>query len=429
MIAAVLFGTLLVLLALGVPIAFAMGITGFAAIQLLPRAGSEVIAQRMFNGLDSFLILAVPLFLFLGEVMERSKITDRLVAFAESLVGRFRGGLAHVSIVTNAIMADITGSGTADAAATGTVLIPAMRRAGYPLPFAASLVGSAATLGPVFPPSITMVIYGSIANVSVGRLFLGGFIPGMIMMLWLMTIAAVISRRRSLPKGHAANLCEIAAATRRAILVLMTPVILVLGIVFGVFTPTESAAIGSIYALFLGIGVYRTLPWRDLLDVIRRSAWTTGRLMFILATASVFSWILARADVPGQIAQIPIFADPGHPWKLLLAINVLLLILGPMIEAIPTQVIVTPMILPLAIRAGIDPVHLGVVMAMNVSISLIMPPLGPILLVMCGLTGISIVQFLREAWVFIVALFVPLLLLTYVPQLVLFLPNLLLGPE
>jgi tripartite ATP-independent transporter DctM subunit len=388
-----------------------------------------VIAQRMFNGLDSFLILAVPLFLFLGEVMERAKITDRLVEFAESLVGRFRGGLAHVSIVTNAIMADITGSGTADAAATGSVLIPAMTRAGYPLAFSASLVGAAATLGPVFPPSITMVIYGSIANVSIGRLFLGGFVPGIMMMLWLMVIAALMARRRGLAKGKAAELCDIWRATRRAFLVLMTPLILVAGIVGGVFTPTESAAIGSIYALVLGLAVYRTLKFSELLDVVRRSALTTGRLMLILACASVFSWILARADVPGQIAQIPIFADTGHPWVLLMAINVLLLILGPLIEAIPTQVIITPMILPLAIHAGIDPVHLGVVMAMNVSISLIMPPLGPILLVMCGLTGISIVTFLREVWVFIVALFVPLMVATYVPQIVLFLPNLLMGPE
>ncbi len=429
MIALYLAGLLLFFLVCGMPIAFCMGLTSFIAIQLLPRAGSEVIAQRMFNGLDSFLIVAVPLFLFLGALMERAKITDRLVDFAESLVGRFRGGLAHVSVATNAIMADITGSGTADAAALGTVLIPAMRRAGYPLGFSAALVGASATLGPVFPPSITMVIYGSIANVSIARLFLAGFVPGILTALWLMLIITVLARRRSLPKGNPASLRQIARATKRAVLVLVTPAILVLGIVAGVFTPTESAAFGSLYALVLGVIVYRTLSARDLVEVAYSSAWSTARVMFVLAAASAFSWILARAGVPEQLARLPVFADTGHPMQLLLAMNVLLFVLGPMIEAIPTQVIVTPFILPLALHAGISPIHLGVVMAMNVSISLIMPPLGPVLLVLCGLTGMPLTTFVREVFVFIVALLVPLFVATYFPQIVLFLPNLVLGPE
>ncbi len=428
MVMGVLFGSMFLLMAMDVPIAFAMGLAAAAALLMLPRVGLEVIAQRMFFGLDLFVILAVPLFLFLGELMEAAKITDRLAQLAEAVVGHLRGGMGHAAIVTNMIMAGISGSGTADAAATATVLVPAMTKNGYPTAFSAALVGAAATIGPVIPPSIIMVIYGSIANVSVGRLFLGGIIPGLLMGGWLMILTALFARRMNLPRGRYVGIIGMAKATRRAALVLVTPVIVVAGIVGGVFTPTESAAIASVYALLLALAVYRTVRPGALPEIVRRTAWTTGKVMFVLSTASILSWVLARADVPAQLARMPFLSDTAHPWVLLLSLNVLLLTFGALIEAIPALVIITPMILPLAIKAGIDPVHLGVVMTVNMSIGLIMPPVGSIVFVMCGLSRVPIVAFAREVAPFIVALIVPLLLATYIPQLVLFIPNALMGP-
>jgi C4-dicarboxylate transporter DctM subunit len=424
----VLFGTMLCLFAIGVPIAFAMGLAASSALLMLPRAGFEIIVQRMFFGLDSFVILSVPLFLLLGELMERAQITDRLVAFADALVGRLRGGLGHVSIVTNMVMAGISGSGSADAAATGAILVPAMRRAGYPVPFSAALVGAAATIGPIIPPSIVMVIYASITGVSVGRLFLGGIVPGLAMGLSLMVITATLARRRDFPRGGRVGFKGAVTATRRALLVIVTPLIVVAGIVGGVFTPTESAAIACLYALVLGVVVYRTVPLGALPEIFLRTAWTTGKVMVVFAAASIVSWILARGNVPAELGRLPILSDAENPALMLLALNLLLLALGALMDAIAIIVIITPMFLPLALAAGIDPVHLGVIMAVNISIGLVTPPVGSILFVLCGLTGTTVPQLTREIWVFVIALLLPLLLITYNPALVLFLPNLLMGP-
>jgi C4-dicarboxylate transporter DctM subunit len=423
-----LFGGMLLLFALSVPIPVSLGLAAAGALSVMGTVSFEVIVQRMFYGLESFVILSVPLFLLLGELMESAKITDRLVSFAQALVGRLRGGLGHVSIVTNMVMAGISGSGTADAAATGVVLVPAMAKSGYAVPFAAALVGAAATIGPIIPPSIIMVIYASIANVSIARMFLGGVVPGLLMGGGLMLLTALVARRRHIARGEPVSAGQLLHATRRALPVLITPLIVVGGILGGVFTATESAGIACAYALVLGLVVYRTVRWTELPGVIRRAALSTGRVMFVLATASAFSWILARAGVPAQVATLPFFRDVSKAWLILLALNVLLLILGCLMEAIAILLIITPMILRIATSAGIDPVHLGVVMSVNLSIGLITPPFGSIMFVLCGLSRCSIAEFSREALPFIAVLVAVLGLITYVPGLVLFLPQLLMGP-
>jgi tripartite ATP-independent transporter DctM subunit len=428
MLSVILFGTMLVLFALNVPIAIALGIAATLALLTLPGVGVEVLVQRMFYGLDSFLILSVPLFLLLGEVMQSAKITDRLVEFAQALVGRVRGGLGHVSIITNMLMAGISGSGTADAAATGVVLMPVMSTAGYRPSFAAALVGAAATIGPIIPPSIIMIMYASIAGVSIARIFIAGLVPGILMGLCLMAMTAAIATRRGIPRGEPTSVAKIVRATRRASLVLMLPLIVVGGIVGGVFTATESASVGCLYALALGLLVYRSLPARELPRVLCNTALSTGRVMFILATASVFSWILARGGVPDQFAALPFFADASKPWLILLTLNILLFVLGTVMEAIAILLITVPMILPIATAAGIDPIHLGVVMSFNLTIGLITPPMGSIMFVLCGIGQVSVSDFAREAWPFIAVLVAFLLLITYVPEIVLFLPDLLLGP-
>ena len=429
MLSLILFGTMLLLFGLNVPIAISLGIAAVIALLTMPGVSAEVLVQRMFYGLDSFLILSVPLFLLLGELMQSAKITDRLVEFAQAVVGRLKGGLGQVSVVTDMLMAGISGSGTADAAATGAIFMPAMKKAGYRPSFAAALVGSASTIGPIIPPSIIMIIYASIAGVSIGRIFVAGFIPGILMGICLMFMTSVIAGREGIPRGEKTNITKIIKATRRASLVLVLPLIIVGGIIGGLFTATESAAVGCLYALVLGLLVYRSLSVKELPEIFCRTALTTGRVMLILATASVFSWILARGGVPNQIASLPFFADASKPWLLLLALNILLFVLGMVMEAIAILLITVPMIMPMAIAAGIDPIHLGVVMSFNLTIGLITPPFGSIMFVLCGIGNISVQEFARDIWPFVVILLAFLLLITYVPSIVLFLPNLLLGPS
>jgi tripartite ATP-independent transporter DctM subunit len=427
MLTATLFGSMLLLFALSVPIAFGVGLAAAAAILVMPKVSLEVIVQRMFYGLDSFLILSVPLFLLFGELMESAQITDRLVNFTLTVIGRLRGGLGHVTVATECVLSGVTGSGAGDAAALGGVLVPAMVNAGYQTPYAAALVGAASVLGPIIPPSIIMVVYASIANVSVGRMFLGGFGPGVLAATLLMILTSIIARRRNIPAGRRSSFGEIVGATRRAALVLVAPFIVIAGIVGGLFTATESAGIACVYALVLGLAIYRTLSLSDLPTIFLRTVLTTGQVMFVLATASVFSWILARGDVPAQFARLPFFSDPSRPWVILIALNVLLLILGCLMDSLAILLIITPMILPIATRAGIDPIHLGVVMAVNLSIGLITPPFGSAMFVLMGISRCSMMEFAKEAWPYIVILIVALVVMTYTPGVVLFLPDLLMG--
>jgi tripartite ATP-independent transporter DctM subunit len=429
MLTVALFGVMLVLFIANVPIPISLGLAATAALLTLPNVTLEVIVQRMFFGLDSFVILSVPLFLLLGELMEQSKITQRLVEFANVFVGRFRGGLGHVSVLTEMVLSGVSGSGTADAAATGVVLIPTMTRSGYGAAFSTALVGAAATLGPIIPPSIIMIIYASIANVSIARMFIGGIVPGVLAGISLMVVTAIIARRRNIPAGAPASTREMVAATRRASVVLIMPLIVLGGILGGVFTATESAAIGCLYALLLGIVVYRSIKLRELAATVRRAALGTGKVMFILATASAFSWILARGGVPEQIGHLPFFSATASVWVVLLSLNILLLILGCLMESIAILLIITPMILPIALRAGIDPVHLGVVMSYNLSLGLVTPPFGSVMFVVCGIGKTSIVDFARELLPFLTILVVVLGVITYIPGSVTWLPDLIMGVD
>ncbi len=424
-----LFGSMLLLFLLNVPIAFSVGLAAAAALLTMPHVSLEVIVQRMFYGLNSFLILSVPLFLLFGDLMESAKITDRLVTFTLSLIGRLRGGLGHVTVATECVLSGVTGSGAGDAAALGSILVPAMVNAGYGAPYAAAIVGAAAVLGPIIPPSIIMVVYAAIANVSVGRIFLGGVGPGILTAGLLMFLTSIVARQRNIPSGQRSNLREVLHATRRASLVLLAPFIVIAGIVGGMFTATESAGMACLYALALGLFVYKTLSLRELPAVFTRTLLITGRVMFILATASVFSWILARGNVPAQFAQLPFFRDPSKPWLILLALNVLLLILGCLMDSLAILLIITPMIMPITAAAGIDPVHLGVVMTVNLSIGLITPPFGSAMFVLIGISRCSMLDFARQAWPYILILVVALIAMTYIPTIVLFLPNLLMGPS
>ncbi len=415
---------LFVLFGLGMPVAFAIGLASLS-IFLLKGFPLVAVAQRMIGGLDNFPILAVPFFLLAGSLMNNGGVTRRLIELAGAMVGHIRGGLAHVVIVANMIMAGMSGSAVADASGTGTILIPAMTRSGYPRDFAAAVVGAAATIGPIIPPSIPMVLYASISEVSTGRLFLGGVIPGTIMGLYLMVAAYLISRRRGYGRQATFSLPRLGRALRDGLLPLFTPVIILGGILFGFFTPTEAAVIAVAYALGLGI-LYGELTLGKLWQVLVEVASTTAAVGLILAASSLSGWVAAMEKLPQALAAFFLSITTSPIW-LLVILNVFLLILGCLMDSPPIIFIMTPILAPLILQYGIDPIHFGVVMVLNLMIGLITPPVGMVMYVTSGIAGIRMDEFVREVWPFLVALILVLATITFVPSLVTFLPDLLMA--
>jgi tripartite ATP-independent transporter DctM subunit len=417
---------LLGLFALGVPIAIAMGLSGFAAILIRGDIPLETAAQRFVTGVDSFPLLAVPFFILAGALMNTGGITERLVRLAVALVGRITGGLGHVVVVTNMIMAGMSGSAVADAAGTGSVLIPAMVRAGFGKGFSAAVTAAASTIGPIIPPSIPFVVFGVLASVSIGQLFLGGAIPGVLMGLYLMAAVYVISRKRGYAKGERTSLRDLRSAFLHAIPPLMLPLIIMWGIVGGVVTPTEASVIAVLYALFLGAVVYRELSLASIAKIFGEAALTTSTIMFIVAGASLLAWILTFEQAGPALVR-SVTGLTRDPYLVLLIINILLLILGCFLETLSLMIILVPVLMPLIRALGIDPVHFGVVFTLNLMIGLITPPVGMSMFIACRIANISISQFAREIPIFAVALVLVLALITYVPSLVTFLPRLIMG--
>ncbi len=426
MMVLVLVGVLLLLMALEFPVAFAM--SGASAAYLLIRRDIPliVVAQRMAVGVDSFVLLAIPFFFLAGELMNQGGITRRLVDLAQAMVGGIRGGMGHVTVVTNMIMAGMSGSAVADASGTGSVLIPAMVNAGYPKVFSAALVGAASTIGPVIPPSIPFVIYGGITGVSVGRLFLGGVVPGVMMGVFMMGAVYVVAKRRGYRAEGWLTLSDALRNIWRAIPVMLFPVIILGGIFSGIVTPTEAAVVAVVYALALSLLFYREIAFPDLVRLLTTVAGNTAKITLIIASASLYGWLLAREGVPALFTNF-FLSISREPWVILLMVNVLLLILGCLMETTAILVILTPVLLDLITKVGIDPVHFGVVLTLNLMIGLLTPPVGMVLYVMISLANVSMTEFTKECAVFMLALLVVLILITYVPGFVTFLPRLIMG--
>ncbi len=415
-----------VLLAIGAPVAVAMGLTGAIAVAMLDEIPLEVIAQRFVTGVDSFPLLAVPFFILAGALMNTGGTTQRLVRLANVLVGRFTGGLGHVNVVSNMIMAGMSGSAAADAAGTGSVLIPAMARAGYSRPFAAALTAAASTIGPIIPPSIPFVVFGVLASVSIGRLFLGGAIPGLLMGLYLMAAVYIIARRRGYARGAKPTGGEVWSAFRDALPALMLPAIIVWGIAGGVVTPTEASVLAVLYALFLGTVVYRELTWDSTFAIFGEAAMTTATVMFIVAASALLAWVLTREQAGPQLVRL-VTSVSTDPFIVLLVLNVILLVLGCFLETLSLMILLVPVLMPLIKTLGIDPVHFGVMFTLNLMIGLITPPVGMSMFIACRIAGIQVAEFAREIWPFVIALVAVLLVVTYFPSVVLFLPNLVMG--
>ena len=420
-----LFGVMLGLFAIGTPIAWSMLFASGAYMVLGPGIPLHGMVQRMIGGIDTFPLLAIPFFILAGNLMNTGGITDRLLTFARTLVGHITGGLAHVAVVGNMIMAGMSGSGVADAAGTGSVLLPAMERAGYGRGFTAAIVGAASTIGPIIPPSLPFVIYGSIANASIGRLLLAGAIPGVLMGIMLMIFVYFIARRRGYPSERRAAWPELGRATLRALPPLGMPVIILGGIIGGIMTPTEAASAGAAYAFILGFFVYKELSLRDLGKVIRDSALSTAAIAIIISAAQPFGWVLTLVQAPQTLFAFFQTLQLSQ-WQLYAILNVLFLIVGCFMEGIAVLVMAIPVIMPLILQAGIDPVHFGVVYTVNSMIGTITPPVGMIMYVVCALGKVSIQEFTREVWPFLIALTLALALVTYIPWLAMWLPDLLL---
>jgi len=418
-----LFVVMLILFVLNVPIAWSMAIAATVYMAVGPHVPLQGMVQRMIGGIDTFPLLAIPFFILAGNLMNTGGITDRLVRVARAMVGHITGGLAHVVVVTNMIMAGMSGSGVADAAGSGTILIPAMKKAGYSVPFSAAIVGAAGTIGPIIPPSIPFVIYGSIAGVSIGRLLLGGAVPGVLMGIVLMIFVYVIAKKRKYPSEKRTTWKELVRAAVYAIPPMGLPAIILGGIILGVMTPTEAAAGGAAYAFVLGFFIYREITWTQIPKIVIDSVIGTASIVIIMSAAQPFCWILTYDLAPQKVLALFENAQLAQ-WQILLIINGAMFTVGCFMESLAVMIMAVPVLLPLLEHARVDLVHFGIFFVLNVMISAITPPVGTIMYVVCGLNKVSIVEFAKEVWPFVIALVIALLIVTYVPILSLWLPNL-----
>ena len=421
----VLFGCFVVLLALGVPVAFCLGLSALATLFYLDIP-LVVAFQRMAAGVDVFALLAIPFFIYAGELMNQSGIAEKLVRLAESLLGRLRGGLGQVSVLSCMMFGAVSGSAVASVSAMGSTLTPIMREKGYDDDFAVNVTATGSTTGLLIPPSHNMIIYSIAAggSVSIVSLFLAGILPGILLGLALMAVTYVVAVRRGYPGGTFPGWRQLFTTFMRAVPGLLSAVIIVGGILSGVFTATESSAIAVVYTVLIAVFVYRSLNWSKFVTATRNAVKTTAIVMLIISAASAFGWLMAVAEVPLRMSEA-LLSISENPLVLLLIINLILLVLGTFMDMSPLIIITTPIFLPVATQLGMDPVQFGVVLILNLGIGLVTPPVGAVLFVGCAVGGIPIERTLRSIWPFYCAMIFVLLLVTTVPSISLALPRLL----
>ena len=410
-------------LVIGVPIsiALALGVIFFLLTSGMPL---EVLTMQMYQSTTSFPLMAIPFFILAGDLMSRTGVTVRLILFSKILVGRIKGGLAQVMVITATVFAGLSGSAVADTAAMAKVMGPDMVKDGYPKDYIAALAASCGVLGPVIPPSTMMIIYGATVNVSIGAMFLGGILPGMVLALLIMLTAYVIAVRKKFPKADAEfSLKILYLGLKDASLALIMPLIIIIGIRGGIFTPTEGGAVAVCYSLLLGLIVYKTLTFKDLIESLITSAITASIIMLIVAASNPFGWILNIEQIPQTMAKL-VLGFTTNKIAILAVINIFLLFVGMFMETAAIIVLLGPILAPIAITAGVDPVHFGVLMVINLTIGMATPPVGVNLFVAAPIMGTTIEKITANIIPFIGAMLVALIAITYIPQIVLFLPNL-----
>jgi tripartite ATP-independent transporter DctM subunit len=412
-------------LAFGMPVGFAIGVAGMIGILDMGPRFMTMAPDRIFAGLDLFPFLAMPFFILAGEIMNRSGITQGLVKLADSLVGWLRGGMAHSNMVASVMFAGITGSATADAAAFGNTLVPAMEKAGYSRPYACAVTAAGSIIGPTIPPSTLMIIYGSIMGVSIAGLFAAGILPGLLICGICMAVIALTARRKNLPKGEGRpSIRLVFAALREGILAALLPIFILGSILGGFATPTEAAAIAVAYALFVGGVIYRALSWNDLYEIAVRTTRITGVIFLIIASASILGWWMTFNRVPQMIAAAMLSVSE-NPDIIIGLILILLLVIGLVMDINATLIILAPVLAPLTVEIGMDPVHAGIMIILALNISLMTPPVGACLFVLASVTGEKVEAITKELWPFIIAEVLILVLIAFWSDLTLFIPRLL----
>ncbi len=414
----IFLGSLLLAMAIGIPIAYALLICGVALMWHLDLFDAQILAQNVINGADSFPLLAVPFFMLAGEIMNVGGLSKRIVKLALTVVGHVPGGLGYVAIMAAVILAAVSGSAVADAAALASLLLPMMVAAGHNKERSAGLIASAGIIAPVIPPSIGFVIFGVAANVSISKLFLAGIVPGVLLGLSLAVTWWWLVRRENVAPPKRATRGELLLALREAVWALGLPIIILVGLRMGVFTPTEAAVVAAVYSLFVAMVVYRELTLRQLVEIFQTSARTSAVVMFLVAAAMVSAWLITVADLPSAVIGM---LEPfmGNQTLLLIAIMVLVMVVGTAMDMTPTILILTPVLMPVVKAAGIDPVYFGVLFIINNAIGLITPPVGTVLNVVAGVGRISMSQVTRGVMPFMVAQFIVMFLLVLFPSIVL----------
>ena len=420
---AVLFTSFIMFVMINVPIAVAIALASMAAIAAEGNIPYIIVVQQMFTAVDSFPFMAVPFFILAGFLMEHGGISRRLVDLANLMVGGTYGGLALVAIVASMFFGAISGSAAATVAAIGSIMIPAMVERGYEKDYAAAVQAAAGTLGVMIPPSIPLVVYGVLTGVSVGALFIGGLLPGIIVGASLMLTAHRLAKKKGGGKGNDTGLEKRVAPFKEAFFALLMPVIILGGIYGGYFTPTEAAVIAVAYGFLTGFFIYRELKIENLESILVKTVVSTAVIMFIIATASVFRWILASEQVPQAIAS-QILSLTENPIMILALINILLLLLGTFLETTAAIIITAPVFLPVVTQIGIDPLHFGIIMVVNLAVGMATPPLGMCLFVGCGIAGVSLERITMAVLPFILIMIVDIAIITYIPAISTLLPML-----
>lgn len=412
-------------MSIGIPIAFVIGASALYYFLFVGNIPLDMIGQKLYSGCDNFVLLAIPFFILAGDLMNRARITDSLVNFAKLLVGRIPGAMAHVTVVCSIFFAGITGAGVADVAALGSVLIPAMQKEGYKTDYAAAITVAGSVIGPIIPPSIIMVVYAMTTGESVGALFAAGFIPGLAVGLVLMIMSYYFAIKYNHPRRtETIPFSDAVVTVRKSLIALMCPVILVGGIFSGDFTPTEAAAIACFYAIVAGMFLLRTLTVNDIIECFARAAVSSSVILLIIAMAGLFSQVMALEHLPHTAANF-ILQITDNKYVYLLLVNILLLFMGMIMETAASVILLAPILLPIAIQLGIQPLHFALVMLVNLNIGLITPPVGVCLFAASPIAGISIEKISKAVMPFIFAELFALMLITYIPELVLVIPRML----
>ena len=408
---------------LNIPIAFSLILVTLVLMYFMGNISPLIIAQSVMRGIDNFPLLAIPFFILAGDLMNVGGISRRIVEFSRTILGHVRGGLGYVAVVASMIFAGVSGSAAADTSAIGSILLPLMAEERYDKPKSTALITSAGCIGPIIPPSIPMILFGVIGGVSIVKLFLGGIIPGILIGCGLMIGWYFHSRKHIYPRGERASLASVWRATRKAFWALILPIIILGGIISGIYTPTEAAVVAVVYAFVVGLLIYRELRLRDLPQVLVQSAKSTAIVLLVCGAAMAAAYLLTIAQIPPLLTATILRLSGGQPWLIIFWINVLLLMVGCVMDLTPALLILAPILLPIAVKFGFDPVYFGVMMCVNLCIGLITPPVGTVLYIGCGLSKLSMGTLSRAIVLNISIMIAVLFLITYVPWTITFIPR------